>query len=127
MDDARRLKRARLLERVRTVEKARAARVSAEAEALSSRLGGVAEKTRMLATHYAASHGIETADDLRRQVAMRHQLHALGTINDGHLQDARHRANAALLELGNAERKRAQIEGDRRALESLALGRNFPA
>lgn len=125
MDDRRRLKRARLIERVRTVEKDRAARISAEAEALSSRLTGVAEKTRMLASHYMHGRGIVTADDLRRQRAMQHQLHALGAMNDTHLEDARRRADAALHALGNAERKRARIESDRRALESLAAARSL--
>ncbi len=125
MDDKRRLKRASLVERVRTVEKGRAARASADAEALSSRLSGVAEKTSMLARHYSANNGIETADDLRRQSAMRHQLHALGTMNQSHLQDARRRADAALVELGSAERKRARVETDRRTLEALAGARMF--
>lgn len=127
MDDKRRLKRARLIERVRTVEKSRAALASAEAEALSSRLSGVAEKTRMLASHYAGSDTILTGDDLRRLTAMRHQLHTLTTLNNGHLQDARRRADAALLELGSAERKRARIESDRRALESMAIARKLSA
>ena len=125
MDDKRRLKRARLIERVRTVEKGRAALASAEAEALSSRLSGVAEKTRMLASHYAGSGAIATGDDLRRLTAMRHQLYTLTTLNDGHLQDARRRADAALLELGSAERKRARIESDRRSLESMAVARSL--
>lgn len=124
MDDKRRLKRTRLIERIRTVEKARAARLSAEAEALSSRLSGVAEKTRLLASHYAGSGGIVTADDLRRQTAMRHQLHALSTMNATQLEDARTRADAALVDLGNAERKRARIENDRRALENIATARS---
>lgn len=118
MDDTRRLKRSRLLERIRTVEKARAAQASAEAEALSSRLSGVAEKTRLLASHYAANGGIATADDLRRQTAMRQQLHTLQSLNDTHLSDARRRADAALTELGSAEQKRVRMESDRRALES---------
>ena len=127
MDDKRRLKRARLIERVRTVEKGRAALASAEAEALSNRLSGVAEKTRMLVSHYAGSGAIATGDDLRRLTAMRHQLHTLTTLNDGHLQDARRRADAALVELGSAERKRARIESDRRALESMAVVRSLTA
>lgn len=125
MDERRRLKRARLIERVRTVEKGRAALASAEAEALSSRLSGVADKTRTLASHYAGSDMIATSDDLRRLTAMQHQLYTLTTVNDGHLRDARRRADAALLELGNAERKRARIESDRRALETMALARSL--
>lgn len=125
MDDRRRLKRAKLIERVRTVEKGRAARVSAEAEAFSARLSGVAEKTRALASHYAASQGIETADDLRRSTAMRQQLHTLGALNSAHLADARRRADAALAELGSAERKRARIEDDRRMLERAVFTRGM--
>lgn len=123
MDERRRLKRARLIERVRTVEKGRAARVSADAEALSARLIGVAERTQVLAAHYAASHGIETGGDLRRAIAMRQQLHALGRTNDTHLAEARRRADTALTELGSAERRRARIEEDRRMLETAAFAR----
>lgn len=127
MDDRRRLKRAKLIERVRTVEKGRAARVSAEAEALSSRLDGVAEKTRALASHYARSNGIETAEDLHRTTAMRQQLHRLAALNMSHVADARARADAALAALGSAERKRARIEADRRALERSAFARDMTA
>ena len=81
----------------------------------------------MLASHYAGSDTIATGDDLRRLTAMRHQLHTLTTLNDSHLQDARRRADAALFELGSAERKRARIEGDRRVLESKAVARNLIA
>lgn len=125
MDDKQRLKRAKLIERIRTIEKSRAVRVSAEAETLSSRLSGVAEKTRALASHYATSHGIATADDLRRQTAMRQQLHRLGSLNDTHLADARARADAARVELGRAERKRARVEEGRRALECVAFARSL--
>ena len=117
VNEKKRLARTRLIERVRTIEKSRAARASADAEAVSSRLLGVAQKTRLLATHYAAGHDLHTADDLRRQQAMRHQLHALSTLTDGHLRDAQRRADAAMIELGTAERKRARIESDRRGLE----------
>lgn len=117
MDDRKKLARTRLIERVRTIEKSRAARASADAEAVSSRLHGVAQKTRLLASHYAAADGLDTAADLRRQHAMRHQLHSLATLNDGHLRDAQRRADAAMVELGSAERKRARIESDRRGLE----------
>lgn len=127
MDDRRRLKRALLIERVRTVEKGRAARASADAEALSSRLHGVAEKTRLLTSHYAATDGLATAADLRRQIAMRQQLHVLSAMNETHLQDARQRADGALADLGSAERKRARIETDRRGLERLAIDRKFSA
>ena len=120
MDERRRLKRTRLIERVRTMEKSRAARVSAEAEAMSSRLLGVAHKTRLLAGLYVTTPGPQTADDLLRQTAMRHQLAALSAVNDGHLRDARSRADAAMLELGAAERKRARVEADRRDLERAA-------
>lgn len=113
-----------MIERVRTVEKARAARVSAEAEALSARLGGVAEKTRALASHYGAMKGIETADDLRRTTAMRQQLLALDTLNNSHFADARRRADLALTELGSAERKRSRIEHDRRSLERVILAKS---
>ncbi len=125
MHDKRRLKRALLIERVRTVEKGRAARASADAEALSSRLQGVAEKTRLLAQHYAVSDGLATAADLRRQIAMRQQLHSLSAMNDTHLKDARQRADSALTELGSAERKRARSETDRRDLERHAVDRKF--
>lgn len=125
MDDKRRLKRVRLIERVRTVEKSRAALASAEAEALSSRLNGVAVKTRMLAIHYANSGTVARGDDLHRLAAMRHQVHTLTTLNASHLQDARQRADAALLQLGNAERKRARIENDRRTLESRTVARSL--
>lgn len=117
MDDRRKLRRNRLIERVRTMEKSRAAQASAEAEALSGRLAGIAEKTRLLARHYAGSDGIETADDLRRKVAMRHQLGALSSMNETHLRDAQRRADDAMAVLGAAERKRARSESDRRTLE----------
>lgn len=117
MDDRKRLARTRLIERVRTIEKSRAVRASADAETLSTRLHGVAQKTQLLATHYAATQGLQTGADLRRQQAMRHQLHGLAAQNEGHLRDARQRADAALAELGSAERKRARIESDRRGLE----------
>ena len=125
MSEARRLKRAQLVERIRTIEKGRAARASAEAERLSARLTGVAEKTPQLASHYAATRHVETADDLRRHTAMRHQLHSLSTLNASHLQEARHRADLALVELGSAERKRARSESDRRALAKLAGARRL--
>lgn len=124
MDDRHRLKRAQLVERVRTVEKGRAARASAEAEAISTRLTDVAEKTRLLVSHFAATRHLETADDLRRHAAMRHQLHSLSNLNASHLQDARRRADAAMVELGSAERKRARVESDRRALERFADARS---
>lgn len=125
MDDRQRLRRAQLIERVRTVEKANAARVSAEAEALSHRLAGVAAKTQLLARHYAETDGVVTGADLRRQSAMRVQIHHLGTMNEAHLRDARGRADAALVSLGSAERKRARIESDRRALEAMAAAKAF--
>lgn len=123
MNERKRLARTRLIERVRTIEKSRAARASADAEAVSSRLLGVAQKTRLLAAHYAAGHDLHTADDLRRRQAMRHQLHALSTLNDGHLCDAQRRADTAMAELGSAERKRARMESDRRALERATQDR----
>lgn len=117
MDDRRKLKRNRLIERVRTMEKSHAARASAEAEALSGRLAGIAEKTRLLASHYACSDDIRTADDLRRKAAIRLQLGALSSVNETHLRDAQRRADDAMAALGAAERRRARSEDDRRELE----------
>lgn len=84
------------------------------------RLSGVADKTRLLASHYAANDGLATADDLRRQIAMRQQLHALAIVNETHLQDARGRADVARAALGHAERKRSRMETERRGLERSA-------
>jgi hypothetical protein len=116
MDERRRLDRARLIERVRTMDKSRAARASADAEAVSGRLRGVADKTRLLASHYAMADGLQCADDLRRRQAMQAQLRKLAALNADHLRDAQRRADAALTELGSAERRRARVEADRREL-----------
>lgn len=114
--DPRKLKRARLLERIRTVERSRSALAASEAEATRQRLFGVAERTRLLARHYAQQDDAMIGTDLRGAKAMQDQLQQLCALSEQHAEEAEQRSDETMGELANAERRMRRAEEDRRSL-----------
>jgi hypothetical protein len=115
-DSRKRLKRAALLERIRAVEQQQAATHAFQAEAVRQRLELLSTKTRSLAQLYALrDHAVDGAD-LRSAAVMGAQLRDLGRTADAQALQARRDADARLLDLATAERRRQRAEDQRRSL-----------
>jgi len=122
-DDAKRLRRVRLIERIRSVEQRQAASAAFEAEAVRQRLEKLSEKTRSLAQLYALRDHSADGAELRSASVMGQQLRELGRTAEQHASQARLDADAKLLNLASAERRRQRAEEDRRGVHRTILDR----
>lgn len=122
-EEKRRLKRVKLIERIRSVEQRQAASAAHQAEAVRQRMETLSERTRSLAQLYALRDHAENASELRSASVMGAQLRQLGRTAEAQAAQARADADAKLLHLATAERRRQRAEDDRREAVKAVLER----
>lgn len=130
-EDKRRLKRLRLIERVRSVEQRQAVQAANQAETTRQRLEQLSDRTRSLAQTYAARDPAGDGADLYRSSMMAAQLRHLGRTADAQASHARQDADARMVDLATAERRRQRAEDQRRdahqaLMERLSRPENTP-
>lgn len=119
-EEKRRLKRVKLIERIRSVEQRQAATAAFQAEAVRQRMETLSERTRSLAQLYALRDHAQDGAELRSASVMGTQLRQLGRTAEAQAAQARADADAKLLHLASAERRRQRAEDDRRdAMKAL--------
>jgi len=123
-----RLKRLQRLERVRDIAKQTAAAEAAQAESTLAQLEALAERTRELAAGYAAHGGVSDGASLQRLTGFAGGLNTIFTSTTSDANRARSVADAKLVVLAAAERRRAAV-GDRadKQAKVIAGGREMPA
>lgn len=112
----RKLKRAQLIQRVRAVDRMQSAAAAGEAEAMRSRLAGVAERTRNLASHYADYQGEMVGADLRRGKAMHDQLQKLSELSEKQAEEAQLDSQAKQELFAQSDRRLRKAEENTRDL-----------
>lgn len=104
------LRRVRLIERMRIAEKQAAAAEAQRAEMVRQKLETLCLRTRSLAEVYATRDRAVDAADLRTASIMGLHLRQLGRNAEQQAEQARLTADARLLDLANAERRRVRAE-----------------
>lgn len=108
--DRRHLARLNRLERVRAIARQTAANEAAAAESALSQITALAERTRFLAAEYAARAEAHDGYALREAARFAGGLQGIASSTAGDVDRARALADAKLVELGLAERRRAVVE-----------------
>ncbi|HKX77840.1 MAG TPA: hypothetical protein VJM34_04895 [Novosphingobium sp.] len=126
--DKLRLKRLHRLERMRAIAKQTAAAEAAAAESTLAKLTGLSEHTRRLTLEYSARREASDGGDLHALLGFLGGLTDLDRTTSSDTRRARSIADAKLLELAGAERRRAAVEDRaKRELQTLARAENLPA
>lgn len=118
--DRKRLGRLQRLEKVRAIAKQTAAAEAAQAEGTLSQLLALAERTGQLVNDYAARRDMTDGSTLRGMIAFREGLAGVSRSTLADAARARSLADAKLLQLSEAERRRQAVE-DRARAETKAL------
>jgi hypothetical protein len=123
-----RLARLQRLERVRAIAKQAAANEAAQAEGALAQIEALAERTRRLAADYAARSHARDGAALRQQLGFAGNLQGISASTASDAAAARQLADVKLLQLAEAERRRAAVEtrADQQALR-MAKGKSVPA
>lgn len=118
--DRKRLGRLQRLEKVRAIAKQAAAAEAAQAEGTLTQLLALAERTGQLVDDYAARRDMTDGRALREMIAFREGLVGVSRSTLADAARARALADAKLLQLSEAERRRQAVEERARA-EARAL------
>mgnify|MGYP000187333809 CR=1 FL=1 len=118
--DRKRLARLQRLEKVRAIAKQTAAAEAAQAEGTLAQLLALADRTGQLVSDYAARRDMADGHALRLMTSFREGLAGVSRSTTADAERARGIADAKLLQLSEAERRRAAVE-DRARAELKAL------
>jgi len=122
-----RLKRLGRLERVRATAKQAAAVEAAQAESALAQLESLAERTRRLAAEYAAQGATPDGAALAGLMRFASGMQAIHARTSNDVARARVHADGKMSELGQAERRRAVVEGRAQATaRTIAQGSAHP-
>jgi hypothetical protein len=105
-----RLLRLQRLERMRAIAKQTAAAEAAQAESTLAQLEALAERTRTLAAQYAGRSEIQDAAALQLLGRFARGLQGISDSTTSDAAVARRVADSKMIELANAERRRAAVE-----------------
>ncbi|WP_159977374.1 MULTISPECIES: hypothetical protein [unclassified Novosphingobium] len=118
--ELKRLARLKRLEKLRAIAKQTAATEAAQAESTLSQLRSLSDRTRQLASDYAARREAADGAALHHVARFVGGLQALSRTTDGDALRAQSVADAKQQALAEAERRRAAIE-DRAALQERRI------
>lgn len=118
--DRKRLARLQRLEKVRAMAKQTAATEAAQAEGTLAQLLALANRTGQLVDDYAARRDMTDGNALRQMVNFREGLAGVSRSTLADAERARGIADAKLVQLSEAERRRQAVE-DRARAEEKAL------
>lgn len=118
--DRKRLARLQRLEKVRAMAKQTAASEAAQAEGTLAQLLALANRTGQLVDDYAARRDMADGNALRQMVNFREGLAGVSRSTLADAERARGIADAKLVQLSEAERRRQAVE-DRAKAEEKAL------
>jgi hypothetical protein len=121
-----RLKRMQRLERVRAIAKQTAVAEAAQAETVLAQLQALAEKTRVMAAEYAGRSTSPDGADLSQIGRFALGLQGISTNTANDAAGARRMADAKMIALSQAERRRAVVE-DRAARQARVIAKGSDA